>query len=168
LSTFLKTISTLTPGFRNVVSLGITRDADGSTEPDDQRTPESAGNAFRSVCGALEGAGLPQPVKPNEIAYGSPNVAVFILPDCERNGMLEDLCLASIQNDPVFQCIDPFFACASKHPGISPKNMAKARIHAWLATRSRPDLRFGEAAEKEIWDWEHEAFGPIKDFLRML
>ena len=167
LSRFLAALGDM-PGFRDVTALGITRDADGSIEPDELRTSESAINAFRSVRGALHGAGFSVPAAPVEIADGEPKVGVYILPDCKGNGMLEDLCLASIQNDPAFRCLDAFFACAREHSDLYPGNMAKARLHAWLATRRRPDLRLGEAAENGIWDWDHETFGPIKNFLRAL
>jgi hypothetical protein len=34
-----------------------------------------------------------------------------------------------------------------------------------LASRPRPGLRLGEAAEASIWPWDHPAFEPLKAFL---
>ena len=50
----------------------------------------------------------------------------------------------------------------------NPRWVSKARVHAFLASRDRPDLRLGEAAERGIWRFESEAFRPLIDLLRML
>lgn len=162
LSPYLKTL-VVRPGFSSLRSLGITRDANGN-----------AADAFRSVCGALLVAHLPVPAAPRQFATevpgGFPNtdpirVGTFILPGDNVPGMLEDLCLASVQTAPGVECVDDYLSCIEQAAGRVPDNLAKARVHAWLASRERPGLRLGEAAEKGYWPWESAAFDQIKQFI---
>jgi hypothetical protein len=46
--------------------------------------------------------------------------------------------------------------------------MAKARVHAWLASHRVPDKRLGEAALADYWDWTNSAFDYLKQFLQQL
>lgn len=57
-----------TPGFSEVVSLGVVRDAD-----------ENPNAAFQSVRDALKAAGLPTPKRPSQHVGEKPRVAVLIL-----------------------------------------------------------------------------------------
>jgi len=142
----------------NTVSLGIIRDAD-----------ENAGGAFQSVCSALQHAQLPIPRQVLETQRGSPHVTVMILPGNNAPGMLEDICLLSVAQDPAIACLDQYFDCLSKQEGINyPHNISKARVHAFLASRDRADLRLGEAAQRGYWPWNHSAFDQVKSFLQQI
>ena len=146
-----------TPGFHGVQSLGIVRDAESD-----------APSAFRSVCSVLRTNRLTEPKRPMEVAEGRPRTGVFILPDGENPGMLETLCLQAVSGDPIIPCIDLYFHCAVDN-GISlPDNMAKARVQAFLASRSKPGLLLGEATEKGYWPWDAPTFERVKEFLRAL
>ena len=68
------------PGFQIVQSIGIVRDAETSAE-----------RAFQSVQSSLERANLPVPDSPAERTDTNPAVTVLILPDDNRQGMLETL-----------------------------------------------------------------------------
>ncbi len=83
--------------------------------------------------------------------------------------MIEDVCLDSVKSDPAVDCVDRYFECLRETNRV-PKDswLAKARLHAYLASRERPDLRLGEAAEKGIWDFEADVFRPLKDLLELL
>jgi hypothetical protein len=102
------------------------------------------------------------------MAPGTPNVCVFILPDCTRPGMLETLCMAAVADDPAIGCVEQFLECVQQQVTAPPSNVDKARLHAFLASRSRPDLRLGEAAEKGHWPWESPALEPLMRFLKEL
>lgn len=144
------------PGFGNLTAIAITRDAD-----------QDPNAAFQSVCTALENAQLVTPQKGGSFGAGTPRVGVFILPDCQNVGMLEDLCLASVTSDLAMPCVDDFIHCVNNR-GRQPTNMAKARVHAWLASHVVPDLRLGEAARAGYWDWDSPAFDFLKRFLHQL
>ncbi|MGA9771615.1 MAG: DUF3226 domain-containing protein [Blastocatellia bacterium] len=142
--------------FANLVAIAITRDAD-----------DDAMAAFQSVVTALDNAGLAKPQTSGSFIDGKPKIGVFILPDCQERGMLEDLCLASAATDIAMPCVDEFFRCVENN-GRKPNNMAKARAHAWLASHVEPDKRLGEAAQKGYWDWDSPVFDPLKHFLHQL
>jgi hypothetical protein len=46
--------------------------------------------------------------------------------------------------------------------------MSKACVHAWLASKERPDKRLGEAAQAGYWPFEHSAFDALSQFLLSL
>jgi len=156
-------------GFSSVTSLGVTRDAD---YPDDPAAGDevTAPAAFQSVCTALAHVKLPVPTAPIIKATGNPNVSVFILPDCQLPGMLEDVCVASIQSGPEVGCMDDYFNCLARVTGRTHlrRNLAKSRVHAWLAAQAEPDRRLSEAAEAGYWNWDSPAFGQLKQFLSAL
>ena len=84
--------------------------------------------------------------------------------------MIEDVCLDSVSDDPAMECIDRYLECIeeSDTPGPRQAWRPKARAHAFLASRDRPDLRIGEAADRGIWRFERLAFDPLKDLLMTL
>jgi hypothetical protein len=156
LPSYLKTL-VVRPDYQNVVSLGITRDADNSAQ-----------SAFQSVCSSLNRASLPVPSKPGEIVGDSPQVSIMILPDGQNSGMLEDLFLTAIETDPVLPCVDEYFDCVYRTSGRKPNNMAKARVHTWLASQLEPDKRLGEAAKAGYLPWDSPGFDSLKQFLEAL
>lgn len=150
----LRTVKTQ-PGFGQVRHLVIIRDADD--DPD---------AAFQSVQSALKSAQLPLPRRLLEPTSGTPPlVTVIILPDGNRPGMLEDLCLQSVTSDPALPCVESYFECLRAQGLSLPKQLSKARVHVFLASRETPDLRLGEAAEAGYWLWDAEAFKGIRQFL---
>jgi len=149
----LRTLPAVT-GFVNVVALGIVRDADQSMQ-----------SAFQSACSALKNANLSIPKYPLTIAGKLPRVSVFIWPDCKNTGTLETLCLEAVRDDPAMPCVAQYFECLDSQKVMQPKAIQKAYLHTFLASREKPGLRIGEAAENGYWDWNHPAFDPIKQFL---
>ncbi|MCX7012288.1 MAG: hypothetical protein NTW86_06945 [Candidatus Sumerlaeota bacterium] len=157
LGNFLRSFSFMPSFRREVQSVGIARDAESHTP-----------SAFQSVQTALGKAGLPIPKSPNVAAQGDPRVSVFILPDCSRPGMLESLCLASVESDNAMECVEQFCGCLERMSGAALGNPAKARTHAFLASRPKPDLLLGQAAQAGYWPWDSLVFEPLKRFLRDL
>lgn len=158
LAKFLKALP-LIPNFQELESLGITRDADNSIQ-----------SAFDSVCSALKNNNLPAPRKLNNPTAINNNlkVSIFFLPDNQKEGMLEDLCLQSVEDDLGMSCVDSYFECINNKARRQPKNMAKARLHAWLASKKISDKRLGEAAKAGYWDFENSAFNKLKNFILSL
>lgn len=83
--------------------------------------------------------------------------------------MLEDLCLEAVMDDPAMSCVDEYFKCLEDQ-NVLQKQIAipKARLHAFLASRERPGLRLGEAAEKNDIPMDSPVFEPVTEFLRQL
>ncbi|MFK0733035.1 MAG: DUF3226 domain-containing protein [Gloeotrichia echinulata GP01] len=158
LGSYLKQLF-LRPGYREIISLGITRDAD-----------DSAKSAFDSVCAYLRNANLTLPSHPQEIVGNIPKISVLILPDYQDSGMLEDVCLEAVKTDPSIQCVNDYFQCVYTTTGREPKpkDIAKARIRAWLSSQIEPDKRLGEAAKAGYLSWDNPAFNGLKQFLQAL
>lgn len=147
----------VTPGFADVISLGVVRDAD-----------EDPAAAFQSVCDALMAAGLPAPKCPLTPVGHSPCVTVMILPGNSEPGTLEDLCLKAVSRDPVMCCVKRFFICLQRKGIPEPDNLSKAKVQVFLASKPRAGLRLGEAAQAGYWPWDNPAFEQVRDFLRQI
>jgi hypothetical protein len=147
----------VSPGFSGVTFLGIAMDADADPNA-----------AFQSIRNALQGARLPAPDSPSIPVGERPRVAVLILPEAYRRGMLEDLCLESVAQDPAMCCVEEYFKCLQQKALSLPNNMSKAKVQVFLASRSKPGLRLGEAAEAGYWPWNGNAFKQVKDFLQKI
>ncbi|AFZ53707.1 DUF3226 domain-containing protein [Cyanobacterium aponinum UTEX 3222] len=154
LYSYLKTL-VLRPNFSQLVSIGITRDADNKPIED----------LFKSICSALKRANLSNPNNLSKSSKGTPKINIFILPDNQNSGMLETLCLKSLKNDISMNCVDKYFDCIRQKSDIFPKNIDKAKIHAWLASREIPDKRLAEASEVGYFDFNNSAFDNLKEFI---
>ncbi len=167
-----------------IVSVGIVQDADNDPAA-----------AFQSICSALAAADLPVPEAPIQPHGANPQITVMIVPDAVTPGMLEDVCLASVADDPATECVDEFFRCLQERISAMPQNQAKAsvraflsarewleeehfqrlqnqvietfvpdasassaKVHAFLASRYKPDLRLGTAAKAGYWLLHDDAF----------
>jgi len=164
---FLQTLAA-TEAARKLESLGIIRDAESDAKA-----------AFASVCSALQKAreclspasSLPRlsvPDHPGVKTIAVPSVSIFILPDCVNAGMLEALCLESVKGDPAASCVDEYLACLNRYEHPLPANMAKARLHVFLASRSEPECLLGQAAHQGYFPWSSPVFDSIKRFLQAL
>lgn len=143
--------------FDPVQSIGIVMDADNS-----------AASAFQSIRDNLRNSDLPVPGNLVTPATGPPAVSAFVLPDNSGNGELEDLCLAALVDDPAMSCVSDFIQCCNRRVSNHPRKPAKARMHAFLASRERAYLRFGEFAETSAFPWENHNFHSLSNFLRSL
>ncbi len=154
---FLETLAASDEFKDGVQSLGIVRDAE-----------ESARSAFQSVQSSLRNAGLFVPGRPRERAGDSPAVNVLILPDDDRQGMLETLLCETLANTPINDCIDDFLDCARALPNADIQRPDKSRAHAYIATRPEPQFSVGYAAMRDYWDLDHDALRNARRFLLSL
>lgn len=148
-----------TPGFREVKSLGIVRDAD-----------DNADNAFKGICAVLKECELPEPTQPMEITNTEFKIGILIIPPNAEKGKIEDLCLFSLTEYIEIGCIDNYFDCLKKKllQDKFPKDLSKAKIQAFLASREESVPHLGVAAQRSYFPLEHKVFGEIKDFVRAL
>jgi hypothetical protein len=140
-------------GFEKVKKLAIIRDADDSAE-----------NAFESIKNILLRQNITPPKRPNQFSTEEPRVGIFIMPGDFEKGMLEDLCLRTVKNNPAMKCVEVFVDCALRLES-PPKNIAKSKAQAFLATM--PDIvgSVGIGAEKHYWDFNSDELKNLKDFL---
>ncbi|MBI4556282.1 MAG: hypothetical protein HY706_01745 [Candidatus Hydrogenedentes bacterium] len=139
--------------FGSVECLGVIRDAENNPSA-----------AFHSISNALRKSNLDDPGRPGTITRGKPRIGIFILPEANSVGAIEDLCLMSIEGEPVMDCINSFVECVHGM-GVKIRKSSKAKVAAFLSTRDEPGLLIGQAAARKYWPWGHTAFDSIKQFL---
>lgn len=153
----LKAISS-SPQFRTtVLSLGVVRDADTDLDL-----------AFKCVTDALESANLPVPEFALVPKGENPQVTVMILPEDGEPGMLEDLCLKSVESDPAMFCVEQYCQCLQQKCPSLPKNTSKAKVQVFLASRKEVGKGLGVAARDECWPFNDAAFDEVKRFLEIV
>ena len=155
----IKAITEIPGFFNNLIIMGIVRDAD-----------KSASDCMRSIQGALKHNDLPIPDTALRIARleDKPAITVMIMPDCESPGMLEDLCFRAMIDDPASDCVEQFFDCLEKNMSKPPRNLSKAKLQAFLASRKKTVSGLGDAAKKGIFNWDDPVFDQVKQFLKQL
>ena len=155
LSVYLQTERALV----RIKSIGFVRDAEN----------QEAAAAFQSICSILRDFGLPSPTEPLKvIEQNGKKVSIFIMPNNNDCGMLEDLCLASIQGTDVYGCVKCFVNSYEDKIEKEKYNEAKAKILAYLSTRVPVVQSIGIAAKQNVWDFSNPCFNDIKKFLKEL
>lgn len=156
------TVLSIMEGFRSIERLGFVRDAE----------TRIAKSAFHSICDVLGKHNLPFPSELNEIkVLGPMRVGIYIMPDNSGSGMLENLCLQSIKDEPITGCIENYVRCFRSHiPDIekSKYNDPKARVQTYLASRAPIVNSLGLAAISKFWNFGHPCFDAIKNFMQSL
>ncbi len=163
--------------FKQVSQIGIVRDADYETD------------AFQSVRTAIKNANansprlLPVPKNVIEPSEGSPKVSALILPSEKRDGMLEDLVLDALNDDPITLCVNDFFTCLkNRKVEIVQERLSKARVRVFITGKNvdrqaavsgdTDKLRLSDIYKMSWWRgaafWKHESFDEAKAFLRQL
>ncbi len=146
------------PGFDSIVeSLGIVRDSDSSAE-----------SAFESTCYALEKNALSIPSEPLVTASGKPKVIVMLWPCYQDRGCIEDICLKSVSGSQEMVCVESFFRCLRDSGMEMPKNLSKAKVQAFLASKRDTYPKLGVAAKKKYWPMDNKVFDDVKKFLKAL
>ena len=140
-------------GFINVTSLGFIRDAEQN----------KANSAFESICKILQENNLPIPDKINSVCEQNLKTGIFIMPNNIDSGMLEDLCLESIKDQPIFKCVNDYITCCQNDISTS-----KAKVQVYLASKKPIVNSLGLAAQKKYWKFDHKCFSDIKQFLHAL
>lgn len=142
---------------------------------------EHPAGAWQSVCQCFTQVGLPVPPQPGTLSPqpGGLQTAALIVPAINQMGSMETLCWSSLIGQPLAVCVEDFLTCAwDADQASKPTTQAladKARIRALLAVGSstprpvKPDKRFIEVIkENKFWDWNHQAFAPLIDFVKVV
>ncbi len=148
--------------FKKAVSIGLVRDAENN----------QAKSAFDSLCSNLREQSLPVPSTLNALNPGPPKVSIFIMPDNQGAGMLENLCLKIIEGQAVEKCLCDYLACTLANLAFLEEqekfNEPKAKVQAYLATRAPIVNSLGLGAKAGYWDFSHPGFDKVKGFLHTL
>ncbi len=132
--------------------------------------------SFNRLCGNIENVATEEPsfsgniVIPSgmsEFSDGNPRIGIYIMPNNSDNGMLENLCLDSVEDDPAMECVNEFIECALQLDK-KPKNIAKAKVQTFLASKEKIVNRLGLGAKKGYWVFESPIWSDLKTFISNL
>ncbi len=133
------------------------------------RDAETDANAATdSIKQSMKQATIPVPEKPFEyIRNATLKTAFMIFPGPQqKDGTLEDLCLLTVENDPLLECVDGYLECA-KAKGEQFPRIHKNRLHCFLAGRDDSvGLPIGLAFKAKVWSPEHPVLEPFKRIIQ--
>ena len=143
--------------FDDVETIVIARDAETDAKA-----------ATDSIQRSMELVGMPVPQKPFEYTQDSSLKTAFVIfPGPEHpNGRLEDLCLSTVENDPLLECVDDYLECA-KTKGEPLPRIHKTKLHCFLAgKKDYAGLPIGLASREKAWDFDHPTLEPFKKIIQ--
>src|SRR5574344_1958753 len=153
-------------GFSAVTRIGFVRDAEA----------QEAELPFKRICKVMKKytPELPVPEKTGVVvSSGEYRTGIFIMPDCSKPGMIEDLCLASVANEELLTKAQVYVADAesiytAKGETAKQFNRPKALVQTYLAGNVPIVAGLGTAALKGVWNFDDPVFDGIKRFCREL
>ncbi len=155
---FLRAVWNAPNARTTIKAIGIVRDAETDTKA-----------AFQSARDAIDALGLTAPDDPLKVVGRKPRIGILILPPNKPTGMLEDVCLEAVHDDAAMRCVEQYLECVQDQvPGWSNRYPSKAKVQAFLASRERPGLQLGQAADRGDWKWDHPTYNPIRQFVEEL
>lgn len=144
--------------FDEVNTIVIARDAETDAE--------AAINSIRAsmLQKKILSADIPVPEKPFEYtANDTMKTAFMVFPGPQQeDGTLEDLCLSTVENDPLLECVDGYLECA-KAKGEQFPHFHKNRLHCFLAgKKDHAGSPISHAFKAKVWPPDHPALEPFK------
>jgi len=124
--------------------------------------------ATDSIQHSMKQANIPVPEEPFEyIRNATLKTAFMIFPGPEQQkGRLEDLCLSTVENDPLLECVDDYLECA-KAKGEQLPRIHKSKLHCFLAGKKDfAGLPIGLASREKAWDFDHPTLEPFKRIIQ--
>ncbi len=151
----------ITPGFEQVKSLLILRDAE-----------KDAQAAVRQIQNGLLKANLPVPSEAGKWEGKDVKIGFLLFPTCDTSvceGTLEDLCLSILKEDTsskILAEIDTFLKLLKEsHQRIFPHEF-KAKLHTYFSITDKfVGMKIGEAANAGAFDWSSFKLNSLKTFL---
>lgn len=132
---------------------------------------EDAARKFQSITTHLRTQGYTCPSGQLVATESNPSIVMLIIPSTGQ-GMIEDICLEAVKDDPAIKCVDGYFNCLKTtlpENGLDcPSNMSKAKLQAFLASRKKPNLRLGTAAKKSCFSFDDPAFNELKELIKII
>jgi hypothetical protein len=152
--------------FRDVDKIAFIRDADN----------KQAKSALDSLKSSVQSADVHFNI--NDISLANNNIkdindvrcGVYIMPDNQNSGMLEDLCIKYMKTDSICHCVEEYISCVRNNGGKNGekfefKNKSKSIIFSYLSTKLADSPSIGRAAQKNVFDFNNKCFYGIKNFL---
>jgi len=152
LESYLKNITGFT-GYPQVTSIGIVIDSQGNPEGI-QPSFQKAQNALRLIDFAVPSE-MGKPIDSN-----GKRAIIWIMPDNQSIGELEDLCLKALEHHSLIDCAQQVENCIKERQQMASK-VAKSRLYTILAWQDPPGRRLAELTDSEILGWDLQVFDPL-------
>jgi hypothetical protein len=160
----LKRLNVLLIGSEPLEVVGVILDADAP----------SLASKWQSLSVLLTEAGYdvpPAPMKGGTVipAHGRPTIGIWLMPDNEVDGMLEDFCLRLAPPAAVAyaaQCVAE--AARGGHATFTSTHRAKAAVHTYLAWQDEPGMPLGLAVKARALDPAQPIAAEFSSFLQNL
>lgn len=146
-------------GFEKAEIIAITCDAD-----------RDSSSTYQKMEHAINEMELTPPSNNGEYTNDTPKVGLYIFPSPDHSeGMLEDLCLQTVEDHESFECVKTFSETLEKLDN-GPNNISKAKVQVFLAARSRRKIAkdLGTGAKIGHWNFDSPALNDLKEFLNVL
>lgn len=137
-----------------------------------QDADASHANTLQSLKATFRNAGLPVPddhlTFANDTEKGL-KVGCYVMPGDGSEGMLEDLLLQSVSDSPVKEeaenYIGKLLEIADTGAIEAPKNLPKAKLHAYLSGLKKHQKNIGLATAASCFNLDSAALEPLRAFL---
>ncbi|MCA6070253.1 MAG: hypothetical protein LE180_03980 [Endomicrobium sp.] len=153
--------------FRDVDKIAFIRDADKRAE-----------SALKSLKSSVRSANV-RFINIDDISLANNNnvkdtngvrCGVYIMPDNQNSGMLEDLCIKYMKTDSICHCVEKYISCVRNNGGKNGEkfefeNESKSIIFSYLSTKLADSPSIGLAARQNVFDFNNKCFDGIKNFL---
>lgn len=107
--------------------------------------------------------------KCGEFTKTKTKIGTFIMPDCQNQGMLETLCIRSLDTESISNCIDNYISCIESILGQLEKiDKRKVQIYIAAKTKDCEEKNIGHAVNSGMFDLNHKVFDEIKGFLKKM
>ncbi|MBC3957669.1 DUF3226 domain-containing protein [Pseudomonas triticifolii] len=157
----MQRLNALLAGSEPLHKVGVILDADAP----------SLSSKWQSVSSLLSNSGYIVPQRPEKngtilTAVDRPVIGIWLMPDNEIDGMLEDFCMRLAPQSSIDfaqKCVRE--AAADGHTSFTSTHAAKAAIHTFLAWQDEPGMPLGLAVKARALDPTQPIALLFKDFL---
>lgn len=126
---------------------------------------ESAFRAIKNDIRAVMGQNIILPQEMKQFTNMNPRIGIFIMPNNHDQGALEDLCLKTIENDPIYLLIEDYLEQLG-HLNIRLNKSSKTKVQIFLASRENPESRLGVGACRNYWNFNSPVWNELKEFIK--
>ena len=141
--------------FRNINKIALVFDADNQRR-----------QALREIKNALAAININSSGNIGWENINGKELGIFLFPNNNDNGKLEDLFLDATQSDPIYSCVNDYIDCLDKK-GANPRNLSKARVQTYLASKPKHTPSLTKAAQDGHWPMDSTAISDLKTFLEV-
>lgn len=106
--------------------------------------------------------------KINQFTTAKTPLGLYVMPDCESEGALENLCLKAVMHQQFMPCVEDFIKCLKAKHNISHEHKRKTLAYFAASSEKGKPKRMHEGIEDDLFDLTSNIFDDVKYFLKQL